>query len=1132
MTFEEICTQKGGIFKRGVGCLLSDTSGESKRFNNDFPLQNGRRLFYQTTKTECEKNGDEFVDFELDFLSPGMKVCKELGPSEVCERDVNWHRKHDIAAIGEATRLQGWENNYRSQLEACMKTLQFSERKLDKLIGREDFNILIATIKTQRLSSTQINRVIDERPDYINYLFGVADSDEKNAGKPYQHPSSENIDKALAQDKGLVELYTHHKLSQKQIAKAIEKGKDSRYIYQGNTLDKDNIDLAIKKGNDMHTLFQSQKLSSEQVTKAIENPHVTNEDAASLYEYQHLTEEQMDKAIESGKSGVYGLCRSKKNHLNQRQINKIINTRDYVVSRQRDLRVLYEYYTLTPSQIDRAITKGLAIDMLIQKQNISDAQIKHIIKTCEGEELWALYSKKGVLTPEHVDLALSENQNYVAMLYQYQKMTPKQIDRALDIGINREAIYAHQKLQDEQIAKAIRYELKEQDNDLQLRQLFSNQKFNDNHIDYIIKNSVTNKNDAVVRMFMDHQRNRLNKQQIKGIIDFAGKQEEKSHYESTELVNTLFDSQKMDAEAIDYCIEKDVSLQLIYNSYGDVFRQQNVKKALAKGKYYSELFTHIKLTNQQITDALVKGQEIPSLVNSEANLLNKSQIDYLIKEGNATDLRNLYTKYTVKGEKKRIEYEQIDMAIERGDGLDELYDNNVLLPRQIDKAIQNGHDLYHLYCNHGNTFTVENYRHAILANAELDNLFTCQPNLPTEIIDYALEHEHGLHELYEHHTLNEEQLTKALQMGEDLPQLYACQIKNFTPAHFDVLIPNADENLLYKLYTDTSLKLSDEQREAVAKKLSDELGHIIPPSSVVHTRLLPKYWKEYEEKKQRALDNRIKERPLEVLIGVYPLSVENPWDDILKFVKKKGFVISEDGKYAFDKNEPKKQIRLGKLLFRELKSEQDPLMKKYKVLMSQKIRPSKYTTEKLPKDEIEKLEIVISNDPNDIAAKGTGHEYINEGCETVQSGGFGWKEWTPDELSGKKPAPHHGCGWCDDIKYNNLVVYLRNKEEKNPRKKWFDRAMIRWCIRDDDKKPDAVIETVYGKDHYKPMIREIVTKILNKNGFTGSTDGLACVTPYKYTGYADHATHRFPDEGGRAEVNKVYKLDERPLVRT
>jgi hypothetical protein len=64
------------------------------------------------------------------------------------------------------------------------------------------------------------------------------------------------------------------------------------------------------------------------------------------------------------------------------------------------------------------------------------------------------------------------------------------------------------------------------------------------------------------------------------------------------------------------------------------------------------------------------------------------------------------------------------------------------------------------------------------------------------------------------------------------------------------------------------------------------------------------------------------------------------------------------------------------------------------------------------------------------------------------------------------------------------------------------------------------------------MLREVVTKILNKNGFTGTTDGHVCVTPYKYTGYADHATHRFPDESGRAELNKVYKIDERPLVRT
>lgn len=1128
MDFETACQKKGGVFKEGGGCLIE----EANILKADFPHREGTRLYYEATKLQCDKNGDEYTLFYPTPFSDtvGLHACKELGASEFCEKKVNWHKKHDIPAIGKDERALGWMNSYRQQLSACMDEVQFPDRKLDQLVTHAEDAVVRIIIEHQKLSFLLIDKIIQERVELLPNLYGAEN------GKTVQHLSPENIDAALAKGEYFSQLFTNHKLTQKQIARAIGTGKHLEFLYVNHVLSEKNIDLAIQKGEALHKVFQHQKLAAEQITTAMDSLHVRNNDLAALYEHQPLNQMQIEKAIASDKGQLIGLCRNKHFRFTTKQIDKILNQSLYASSRQRDLRALYEHYSLSSRQIDNAITKGAALDTLVQKQNLSDKQTIRIIRTCEGEELFQLYSKKGALKPEHIDIALSENQNYIAMLYQSQPMTVTQINKAIELGINREAIYAFQKLNGAQITHALEYELASQDNELQKKQLFSHQKLSNYHIDYIIKETGKNSDEPTLRLMLENQPNRLTKKQMKDVIDYADELERKDQYRTSDIIDSLYQTQSIDADIIDYCIEKEVGLQLIYSSHADKLTPGNVDKAMTKKAYLLELYTNVKLTGPQISNALTKEEAIISLIGSRVNTLNAKQIDFIIEHGQSDEIGTLYKTYTREHGEKNLLIKHIDTAIQRGEALDVLYQNNVLEAHQIDKAIERGEDLQRLYCNHDNKFTKENFKYAIDKSAELSNLYTCQTNLPSDIIDIALEKGEALHELYEHQKFTGNQLFRALTMKQELPQLYAYQIRNFTSAHFDMLIPVADENLLYKMYTDSTLNLNDEQRERVAKKISDDLGMVIPPASIVHTRLSPKYWKEFEEKKQRSLQARIKERPLAPVLGVYPLSVANPWQEIIDIMDKRGYAVSDDGKYAIGKDNPKKQMRIGKILFRDLKTEHHPLMRKYKTLMSQKIRPFHYTTQALPKELIEDFEIVISDDPNDIAAKGTGHQNIGEGCETVQSGSYGWIEWTPEELEGKKPAPHYGCGWCDDIKNNNAIAFIRNKKEKDPRKKWLDRAVIRWCIREDDKKPDAIIETIYGQEKYKPMLRQVLTDILNKHGLTGAKDGHVCVTPYKYTGYADSATNRFPwDDAGRyntstPQVIKTYKLGPRPKV--
>lgn len=1134
MDFETVCKAKGGIFRAGTGCFLSN---DNLLTDNEFPTGwlrtelavpadvNGRdfRLYYETSKERCEKNGDEHVQFG----DAELFACKELQVSEYCQKNMKPTHTVDGEPVTQIMKI-----DYTRKMEACTEELIFPDKKLEKAIDSfQEEHLLREVYRNQHLSPARINQAI-ERGHYLDTLFDV-----KN-----QTLLSENIDKAIERGNALDELYTNHKLNQKQIAKAIGKGSSLSPLFTHQWLTVDNIDRAIKTTIKEHErsikdLFRWQELTEKQIDAAIASPDIRGDVLETLYFYQELTSSQIDKALESDKGELRGLYQNQKIRFlfTPKQIEKALDEKSYVSTRQSDLKILYQKYKLNQKQVNKAITMGVSLEALVQHQSLSNAQVVRIIKTCEGEELFQLYSKKGTMTKEQIDLALKTNLNYIAMLYQYQKMTPEQIDNALGIGINRESIYANQRMMNDQITRAIEHELKEKENDLQKQYLFEHQKLSDAHINRLIEYSKQATGDTTINILLSQQVERLNKQQILRVIDVAESYHDESHQD--ELIDLVFDTQKVDEEVIDKIIKTDVSMQLVYAKYGNQLTPHNVDTAMKKGVDLGELFVSVHMTSKQIDEAIEKGESLSKLFESQINILSEEQIEEAIIRGE--DLKTLYTLYHLPGEGKTLTSEHIDLAIEKGLSLGFLYENQFLDSTQINRAIQQGEHLRELYCDSKSVFNDNNIRIAINHGADLENLYACKGrDFSSEIIDLAIERGEALHELYEHSELNEDQITRAILMGGEIPQLFNYQKIRLTKNHLDIIIEQGNEDLLYYMYSDDTLTLTDEQRERLTKKISDRIGILTPPSSsLVLSTLNPKFWKEFEERKKVSIEARIKENPLQPLVGVYPLSADDIWKDIKDIIEEKGYVLSDDGKYAIDKNDQKKRMRVGKILTRQFKTEHHPMMRKYKTLMSQKISPMHVKAQEMSEEEVKNLEIVISDSPDDIAAKSTGHKILGTSCETVdptsRSHAFGWGRWTKEQIEGKEPAPSHGCGWCSDVEANNLIVYLRKKDEPDPKKRWLGRAMIRWCIREDDGKPDAILENYYKQSvpesaRYHHMFNQAVTDIMNKHGFTGSRDGHKCTTPYPYTGYDDFATESYPSHNGEAQTIKTYHIGSRP----
>jgi len=375
----------------------------------------------------------------------------------------------------------------------------------------------------------------------------------------------------------------------------------------------------------------------------------------------------------------------------------------------------------------------------------------------------------------------------------------------------------------------------------------------------------------------------------------------------------------------------------------------------------------------------------------------------------------------------------------------------------------------------------------------------------------------------------------------------------------------SDVNMLY-----SSESLSTSQRERLTKTLSPLLNipeYII--SSPLWAKVNPSIVTEMWEKYKIAVEKKLPENPLANLVGEYPVSIKptekalsQPIEEFLKqgkFYTKKG-----DTNYAYylDDKGKEKIVSIGKVLS---KSKKDDLLKEYS---KSRQSETKYSD----------IKLVISQTPDDVASKSTGHGWTS--CETI-GGQYGGGEGS-------------ACGWADDIKANNAIAYL-----VGPDGKWIGRSMIRWCNRekvvteaegndyfvkelnkinidDSDTKiflkrkvntddetytwsnlkkdyemfiagsrtadtvgqyqqiiklidkmsqnPDAVVERYYGNPTYSDVLKNNANKILREKGYSGVFGKTPCTTPYKYSG--------FVDSGNKDYTGHItYQVGDLPIIQ-
>ena len=282
------------------------------------------------------------------------------------------------------------------------------------------------------------------------------------------------IDKAEDEQSQLGEIYYEFKLTptqiDKAIDKAIDKGQNLGRLYKGVKLTPEQIDrvMSMPDDADLDDLYRYQKLTPEQVNKAISiGSHIDY-----LFENQKITSEQIDYAISIG-VGLETLWRNKT--LTQEQLNSVFNM---AMKKGKDLHKFYykENHDLTPEQIDRAIQRGGHLSTLIsqQKENFTKENIDHLIAKGDKyisiindyfrdrltEEQKAALQSKGYVPGREITIA--EGDKYIATakslktLFRHIRLTPKQIDKAMERGIDLGELYYYQELSDLQIVNAIK----------------------------------------------------------------------------------------------------------------------------------------------------------------------------------------------------------------------------------------------------------------------------------------------------------------------------------------------------------------------------------------------------------------------------------------------------------------------------------------------------------------------------------------------------------------------------------------------------------------------------------------------------------------------------------------------------
>ena len=652
-----------------------------------------------------------------------------------------------------------------------------------------------------------------------------------------------------------------------------------------------------------------------------------------------------------------------------------------------------------------------------------------------------------------------------------QIMTSEEIDEAMERDKNLSLLYVYQKLSPSQIDKAIEMEK-------DLRYLYIHQNLAPSQIDRAIK-----KGEDTLHLY-------IHKTLTPSQIDAAMLQ--------GEWLDDLYTHQKLATSQIDRAIDMGEDLYSLYN-YQKLSPAQ-IDRAMDMGGYSYSLYNYQKLSPAQIDRAI--GQEEFLLILYEHQKLSPSQIDRAIKI--AEYLPSLY-KY------QKLTPSQIDRAIDEGEYIYDLYDHQKLTPSQINGAINRGIHLSNLYKHQ--MLTPSQIYMAIDKGAELYHLYHYQ-KLTTPQIDWAIEIGEDLEIIYEYQKLTPLQIDGVIEIGENIGILFTYQTP--LPSHVQHAIDgNIALDFLY-----LSPLTSKEQKKSILKKLNIPTTERLLESEVWRS-VPPRDLFEAVNIFNKSIADKIDRSPINDLVGIYP--VTTPFGLIKLEFADKGYYIKEgdfDYGYYIDKIGREKKRKIGGILKKNPKllaeyGESKPSLK------------SVYEKTKLFTPLSENLEIVISNNPIDVAGKSTGKAWTS--CETISlTAEWGW----PPK-----------CGWCDDVKANNLIAYIRRVGETE----WVGRNMIRWCIREDDNRPDVLIEKYYGDIEdanfplYQWIMRNNLKKIVRSKGYSGTLGGTLCKTPYNFTGFVDspHSSTRLGGpikyhlgergEGAEEEKEIVYhpKLVER-----
>lgn len=459
---------------------------------------------------------------------------------------------------------------------------------------------------------------------------------------------------------------------------------------------------------------------------------------------------------------------------------------------------------------------------------------------------------------------------------------------------------------------------------------------------------------------------------------------------------------------------------------------------------------------------------------SEEGGLSDERITEIIESGMYSD--DLFYRNT-------LNQKHVAAAIDRGKSLKSLYRHCDMSPANIHRAISKGKELGTLYCRKldsesidralrkgkelpmvfGRQVLSDKQKGYVIENGDPDtivNLVVTTVLLP-EQIDILMKTPDSdlLNALYGEQKLSPKQVNVAIERGDQLGVLFEHQ--KMSSRHIDRAI-EAGVDLEQYLASDG---VSKKQKMAILKRLDIDLPYDFFDSAM---------WKDVPERRLSiaieqyvaSIKKKMRESPLKELVGTYETAILSS-KLIEEFLKEKKMGLKEgDLKYAYyvDKDGTERKMKVGKLL-----RDKPELVKMHSSLLQSGV-PDR------------DVEIVISIDPEDIAGKGMNLEKGT--CESI-GGMYGYGAT---------------CGWCDDIKANNLIAYIKRKKDEG---KWLGRCMIRWCIREDSNKPDAVLELYYGKPRYRDMLVNNLVHILREKGFSALCGDISCVTPYTYTGYVD-----------------------------